>query len=63
VRGLKSKYKESDIGDVFGKFGEITDIKLNEGYAFIEYKDSRSARKAIEKLNGTKNLTYGTLVV
>ena len=43
VRGLKSKYRENDIADVFERFGEITEIKLNTGYAFIEYRDPKSA--------------------
>lgn len=40
--------------NLFSPIGQIKDLNLNEGFAFIEYDSIRSAEEAVSKLN---NLT------
>src|ERR1700743_1641336 len=50
---------ESDICDFFKIFGEVTDCKMvkddsgvSKGYGFIVFRQKRSAKMAMEKMDG-----------
>ena len=53
---------EDDLRALFGKFGEITEVRLimdkfqgkSKGFAFIEMPSKDEAEKAIEEMNGTE---------
>ena len=38
---------------MFGEFGEVRNVKIFEGFGFIEYNDSESASKAKDELHET----------
>lgn len=51
--------QESELDDIFSKFGRITRIDLKTpsrppAYAFVEYDDERDAEDAIRDTNGMK---------
>ena len=43
-----------DLEKEFGRYGEIRNLTLKKGYAFIEYYDKKDAKYAIKELNGRK---------
>ena len=43
-----------DLEKEFGRYGEIRNLTLKKGYAFIEYYDKKDAKYAIRELNGRK---------
>lgn len=54
--------EDSDISEAFGKFGEVTShiyypqrVK-NKGYGFVNFKNHDDASKAVDELNGAKEL-------
>ncbi|XP_072986751.1 uncharacterized protein [Typha latifolia] len=55
IGGLDRDAKEEDIRKVFAKVGEIVEIRMmmegqtgkNKGYAFLRYKESAQAKKAV----------------
>lgn len=53
-----------EIEDLFGKYGDIYDLRLNEreGYAVIAFRHSDEAERAIQKLNGSNSLGGNLLV-
>ncbi|KAI7904628.1 uncharacterized protein BX663DRAFT_503014 [Cokeromyces recurvatus] len=51
--GRVSRYvRESDLRDLFSRYGRIRDLLLRDFYAFIEYDDVRDAEDATKALNG-----------
>lgn len=60
VGNLLFDVSESDLREAFGKFGEITEVRLimdkysgkSKGFAFIEMPSKEEAEKAIEEMNG-----------
>ena len=62
VGNLLFDVTEDDLRELFGKFGEITGVRLimykgpgkSKGFAFIEMSSEEDARKAIEEMDGTE---------
>jgi len=59
VSNIPFKYRESDLRDMFGKFGIITDVEIifndrgSKGFGFITFKRSADAEHAKKALHGT----------
>ncbi|XP_042401729.1 protein gar2-like isoform X1 [Zingiber officinale] len=57
IGGLSRIAKEEDLREVFGKVGEIMEVRMmmdgqtgkNKGYAFLRYKDPAQAKKAVSE--------------
>lgn len=49
---ISTHARESDLREVFEKYGSIRNVEVKFNYAFLEYDDSKSAKQAIDKLNG-----------
>ena len=53
---------EEELEQVFGKYGEVTSVKIirdkytdqSKGFGFVEMANDDEATKAIEELNGTE---------
>ena len=54
VAKLSSAVREKDLEYEFRKFGDIRNIQLKRGYAFIEYDSYRDAEEAIRDMDGKK---------
>jgi len=59
VGNLPMDVRESELDDIYSKFGRIVRIDLKTpnrppAYAFIEFEDSRDAEDAVQETNGTK---------
>jgi RNA recognition motif-containing protein len=49
---LNGDIKKRDILEMFGKYGDITDILMKDDFAFVEFKQADSAATAIKEMNG-----------
>ena len=54
VTRLSYYVTKRDLEKEFSRFGEIRNLTLKKGYAFIEYYDKKDAKYAIRELNGRK---------
>ena len=54
ITKLSPQVTEKDIEKEFKAFGEIKNINLKRGYAFVEYYSKGDAKDAIRKLNNQK---------
>ena len=54
VTKLNSRVTKRDLDREFGKYGEIRNLKLKKGYAFIEYYNKKDAKYAIRELDNKK---------
>eukprot|EP00468_Gymnochlora_sp_CCMP2014_P003990 CAMPEP_0167764516 /NCGR_PEP_ID=MMETSP0110_2-20121227/14084_1 /TAXON_ID=629695 /ORGANISM="Gymnochlora sp., Strain CCMP2014" /LENGTH=315 /DNA_ID=CAMNT_0007651945 /DNA_START=271 /DNA_END=1218 /DNA_ORIENTATION=- len=59
VGNLPMDVRESEIEDMYSKFGRISRIDLKTpsrppAYAFVEFEDERDAEDAVKETNGTK---------
>ena len=54
VTKLSSRVTKKDLDREFGKFGEIRNLKIKRGYAFIEYYNKEDAKYAIKELDNKK---------
>jgi arginine/serine-rich splicing factor 4/5/6 len=52
IAKLPHNATEKDLERKFDKYGEIKNLNLKQGYAFVEYKDYKDASYAIEKMDG-----------
>ncbi len=54
VGNLNYRTRESQLKEIFEKFGEVSSVKIIEGrgFGFVEMKTSESAQEAINGLNG-----------
>lgn len=61
VRNLNYTCTQSDLEQVFAKYGELTEVhfpidkntSLPKGYAYVEFMFPKNAKQAYEELNGT----------
>lgn len=59
IGGLDRDAKEEDIREVFGKAGEIVEVRMmmdgqtgkNKGYCFLRYKEAAQAKKAVAEFS------------
>ena len=54
VTKLSSTVTKRDLDREFGKYGEIRNLNLKKGYAFIEYYNKEDAKYAIRELDNKK---------
>ena len=54
VTKLSSRVTKKDLDKEFGKYGDIRNLNLKKGYAFIEYYDKEDAKYAIRELDNKK---------
>jgi len=61
VKNLEDEVTEAQLGELFGKFGTITEGALalmkdvegkSKGFAFINFESMEAARQAVEEMNG-----------
>lgn len=48
-----SECSKKDIEEVFGPYGKITGINLQNGYGFVQYDNEESVKEAIKKCHNT----------
>lgn len=59
IAGLNYKYSNSDLGNLFAEYGEVTSARVitdretgrSKGYGFVEMADEEAGNKAIAELN------------
>ena len=54
VTKLSSKVTKRDLEREFRKFGDIRNLNIKKGYAFIEYYNKEDAKYAIRELDGKR---------
>ncbi|KAF0935129.1 hypothetical protein E2562_030416 [Oryza meyeriana var. granulata] len=62
VGGLHRDAKEEDVRAVFGKAGEITEVRMimnplarkNKGYCFVRYREAAQTKRAIAEFHNVK---------
>jgi arginine/serine-rich splicing factor 4/5/6 len=54
IAKLSSSIREKDLDYEFRRFGNIKNIQLKRGYAFIEYEDYKDAEDAVKDMDGRK---------
>jgi RNA recognition motif-containing protein len=62
ISNLPFKLKESQLRELFEKYGEVSSVKIvidnitrqNKGFGFVEMPDEKQAYKAIKELNGSE---------
>lgn len=68
VTNVSEDTQESDLRDLFGKFGRVARVYVGrdretgagKGFAFVSFEDRENAQKAIEKVNG---MGYDNLIL
>ena len=48
----RSDVAEAQLKEQFSEFGPITNIAYKQGFAFIDFDDTRDAQDAISKMSG-----------
>ena len=59
VANLSSETKESDLKEIFGRYGGIKDVRIvrdpftkeSRGFGFVTFENSESANEAVKELN------------
>lgn len=52
VRPFPFDVQESELNEIFSPFGPMKEVKILNGFAFVEFEESESAAKAIDEVNG-----------
>lgn len=50
--GVTSNIRQEDLEDAFKEFGEIKEVTVKRDFAFVDFKDPESARKAVDGFQG-----------
>lgn len=56
VGGIPSDCRERDLDRFFRNYGRLRDCLIKNGYAFVEFEDSRDADDAVYEMNGRELL-------
>ncbi|XP_047738393.1 serine/arginine-rich splicing factor 5 isoform X3 [Hyalella azteca] len=56
VGGIPSDCREKDLDRFFRNYGRLRDCLIKNGYAFVEFEDSRDADDAVYEMNGRELL-------
>ena len=51
---LSRDCRERDLEKLVSEFGRIRDVRMLQGFAFVEFRDSRDASDCIHELDGTR---------
>lgn len=69
IKNFSETLSETDLEEMFSKFGKITSLKLmktdddkNKGFGFVSFEDAETAEAAVEELNG-KEINGKTIYV
>ena len=62
IGNLDYSLQEDDLKQIFGKYGEVTSVKIitdkftgkGKGFAFVEMTEEKEATTAINELDGTE---------
>ena len=54
IAKLSSNVREKDLDYEFRRFGNIKNIQLKRGYAFVEFEDYKDAEDAVKDMDGRK---------
>jgi len=54
VGNLSFEQSQTDMEQLFTPFGELTEVTLKRGFAFVHFKNEEDANNAVEKLNGSE---------
>ncbi|SCU89102.1 LANO_0D03928g1_1 [Lachancea nothofagi CBS 11611] len=52
VRPFPFDVQDSELNEIFTPFGPMKEVKILNGFAFVEFEESDSAARAIEEVNG-----------
>ena len=52
VARVRGQTRESDIRAAFERYGVVTRVKRNRGYAFVDFQKPEDAQRAMSALNG-----------
>jgi splicing factor, arginine/serine-rich 4/5/6 len=46
--------RDNDLEKLAKEFGRVRDVRLLQGFGFIEFEDSRDASDAVKELDGSR---------
>ena len=52
VRPFPPDVQESELNEIFSPFGPMKEVKILNGFAFVEFEEPEAASRAIEEVNG-----------
>ncbi|CUS23444.1 LAQU0S10e00518g1_1 [Lachancea quebecensis] len=52
VRPFPFDVQDSELNEIFAPFGPMKEVKILNGFAFVEFEEADSAARAIEEVNG-----------
>ncbi|SCU91942.1 LAFA_0F06854g1_1 [Lachancea sp. 'fantastica'] len=52
VRPFPFDVQDSELNEIFAPFGPMKEVKILNGFAFVEFEEADSASRAIEEVNG-----------
>lgn len=52
VGNLSAEGDEKAIRALFGKYGQVREVLMKNGYAFVEFENPIAAEEAMRELNG-----------
>ena len=58
VGNLSAEGDEKAIRALFGKYGQVREVLMKNGYAFVEFENPIAAEEAMRELNGKPVFVY-----
>ena len=55
VGNLSAEGDEKAIRALFGKYGQVREVLMKNGYAFVEFENPMAAEEAMRELNGEQS--------